>query len=151
MEFAEPDAETPLLVDAASPQESRTPSYHSILKPHASAKVVQTGGTDSGRSVEDDVLPETAVLGRNLGWSSAYILIISRVIGSGIFATPGSIVSSVGSIGLSLLLWVAGALISWCGLVVSLEYGCMLPRSGGGYHYRALFSRVQTRCWLSGR
>ncbi|KAG7288473.1 hypothetical protein NEMBOFW57_004826 [Staphylotrichum longicolle] len=95
MEFAEPDAETPLLVDAASPQESRTPSYHSILKPHASAKVVQTEGNNSGRSVEDDVLPETAVLGRNLGWSSAYILIISRVIGSGIFATPGSIVSSL--------------------------------------------------------
>ncbi|KAK3377441.1 amino acid permease-domain-containing protein [Podospora didyma] len=86
---------------------------------------------DVTRSVEDDVLPETAVLGRNLGWSSAYIIIISRVIGSGIFATPGAIVSSVGSIGLSLLLWVAGAMISWCGLAVSLEYGCMLPRSGG--------------------
>ena len=57
------------------------------------------------RSVESDVLPETAVLGRNLGWSSAYILIISRVIGSGIFATPGAITRGVGSVGLSLLLW----------------------------------------------
>jgi hypothetical protein len=131
MEFAEPDAETPLLLGTASPQEPQTPNYHSILKTDASTKVVHTGGIGSQRSLEDDVLPETAVLGRNLGWSSAYILIISRVIGSGIFATPGSIVSSVGSIGLSLLLWVAGALISWCGLVVSLEYGCMLPRSGG--------------------
>ncbi|KAK3938017.1 amino acid permease-domain-containing protein [Diplogelasinospora grovesii] len=82
-------------------------------------------------SVEDDVIPETAVLGRNLGWSSAYIIIISRVVGSGIFATPGTIVSSVGSIGLSLCLWVVGALISWFGLAVTLEYGCMLPRSGG--------------------
>jgi amino acid transporter len=83
------------------------------------------------RSVENDVLPETAVLGRNLGWSSAYILIMSRVIGSGIFATPGAIVQSVGSIGITLLLWVAGALIAWLGLAISLEYGCMLPRSGG--------------------
>ena len=83
------------------------------------------------RSVENDVLPETAVLGRNLGWGSAYILIMSRVIGSGIFATPGAIVQSVGSIGLTLLLWVAGAMTAWIGLAISLEYGCMLPRSGG--------------------
>ena len=87
------------------------------------------------RSVENDVLPETAVLGRNLGWSSAYILIISRVIGSGIFATPGAIVRSVGSIGISLILWVVGALFAWFGLAVSLEYGCMLPRSGGDKVY----------------
>ena len=83
------------------------------------------------RTVEDDVLPETAVVGRTLHWSSAFIIIISRVIGSGIFATPGAITSSVGSIGLSLTLWVVGAAISWCGLAVGLEYGCMLPRSGG--------------------
>lgn len=57
------------------------------------------------RSVENDVLPETSVFGRNLGWSSAYILIISRVIGSGIFATPGAIVRSVGSVGITLVLW----------------------------------------------
>lgn len=87
------------------------------------------------RSVENDVLPETAVLGRHLGWSSVYILIMSRVIGSGIFATPGSIVQSVGSIGITLLLWIAGALISWLGLAISLEYGCMLPRSGGKHDF----------------
>ncbi|OCL05476.1 putative methionine permease [Glonium stellatum] len=83
------------------------------------------------RSIEHDVLPEAATYGRNLSWGSAYILIISRVIGSGIFATPGSIAKSVGSVGLTLLLWAVGAAISACGLVVSLEYGCMLPRSGG--------------------
>jgi hypothetical protein len=82
------------------------------------------------RSVESDVLPETSVLGRNLGWSSAYILLISRVIGSGIFATPGSIVRSVGSPGITLVLWVVGALFAWMGLAINLEYGCALPRSG---------------------
>lgn len=83
------------------------------------------------RSVEDDVLPETSTLGRNLTWTSSYILVISRVIGSGIFATPGTILQSVGSPGLSLLLWVVGAVIAASGLVIALEYGCMLPRSGG--------------------
>ncbi|KAF7931151.1 uncharacterized protein EAE97_009360 [Botrytis byssoidea] len=83
------------------------------------------------RQIEDDTIPETSTLGRNLSWSSAYILVISRVIGSGIFATPGSILKTTGSIGLALLLWVAGSILAWLGLQISLEYGCMLPRSGG--------------------
>ncbi|KAF2495407.1 putative methionine permease [Lophium mytilinum] len=83
------------------------------------------------RAIESDVLQETATYGRNLNWWSAYILIMSRVIGSGIFATPGSIAKSVGSVGLTLLLWVVGAIISACGLAITMEYGCMLPRSGG--------------------
>lgn len=87
--------------------------------------------TKPRRDVEDTVIPETAVLGRNLSWSSAYILVISRVIGSGIFATPGSIVKTTGSVGLALLLWIAGAFLAGCGMMIGLEYGCMLPRSGG--------------------
>ncbi|KAI5363082.1 Putative amino acid/polyamine transporter I [Septoria linicola] len=82
-------------------------------------------------NLEADVLPETSALGRNLSWSSAYILTISRVLGSGIFATPGVILAAVGSPGLSLALWVVGAVIAYFGLTISLEYGSMLPRSGG--------------------
>lgn len=87
------------------------------------------------RAIEDDVLPETAVAGRSISWTSAYILVISRVIGSGIFATPGAIVKSVGSVGLTLVLWIAGAVFAACSLAVALEYGCMLPRSGGNKVY----------------
>ncbi|KAK0638495.1 amino acid permease-domain-containing protein [Cercophora newfieldiana] len=116
---SEPNAETPLLRKSTDSSSSIAPSQ--IFPLH--------------RTIEDDVLPETAVVGRTLHWSSAFIIIISRVIGSGIFATPGAIASSVGSIGLSLTLWVVGAAISWCGLAVGLEYGCMLPRSGGDKVY----------------
>lgn len=69
--------------------------------------------------------------GKNLTWTSAYILVVSRVIGSGIFATPGSIVKSAGSIGLTLLVWIFGTILAACGMAISMEYGCMLPRSGG--------------------
>jgi hypothetical protein len=69
--------------------------------------------------------------GKNLTWTSAYILVVSRVIGSGIFATPGSIVKSTGSIGLTLLVWIFGTILAACGMAISMEYGCMLPRSGG--------------------
>ncbi|KAI1167970.1 methionine permease [Nemania serpens] len=99
-------------------------------------------GDEGGRApqpvhgrLEDDVLPEESTLGRNIDWKSAYIIAISRVIGSGIFAVPGVILKSAGSVGLSLTLWVVGALIVAAGLAVSLEYGCMLPRSGGDKVY----------------
>ena len=120
--MGENDAQEPLLSRAGSPASS-----------YSSISVAEELGPDlkRSRSVENDVLPETSVVGRNLGWGGAFILIISRVIGSGIFATPGAIVKETGSIGLSLVLWVVGALISWAGLAISLEYGCMLPRSGG--------------------
>ncbi|KAF2092411.1 hypothetical protein NA57DRAFT_69814 [Rhizodiscina lignyota] len=125
-----PDQE-PLLERARSPNGSSS-SYSTILKDDEENP---PNNVQLDRSVENDVLPETAVLGRNLGWSSAYILIISRVIGSGIFATPGAIVRSVGSVGITLILWIVGALLSWIGLAVSLEYGTMLPRSGGDKVY----------------
>lgn len=119
------DVQEPLLSGPSSP----VLSYSSTSK----SSIAEELGPDlkNPRSIENDVLPETSVVGRNLGWGGAFILVISRVIGSGIFATPGAIVKETGSIGLSLCLWILGALISWAGLAISLEYGCMLPRSGG--------------------
>ena len=110
-----------------------------LLGPEASESVsVSSGHPESvkdQRTIENDVLPETATVGRNIGWGSAYIIVISRVIGSGIFAMPGTIIQNVGSPGLALCLWVVGALVAWAGLAIDMEYGCMLPRSGGAKVY----------------
>ncbi|EXJ61401.1 uncharacterized protein A1O5_11716 [Cladophialophora psammophila CBS 110553] len=97
---------------------------------HDSESLVTQTAKDE-RNIDNDVLPEASTAGRNIGWGSAYILVISRVIGSGIFAMPGTIVQNVGSPGLALVLWVVGALVAWAGLAIDMEYGCMLPRSGG--------------------
>ncbi|CAG8972146.1 hypothetical protein HYALB_00009694 [Hymenoscyphus albidus] len=70
-------------------------------------------------------------MGRHLGLLSTTFLIIGRIIGTGIFSTPSSIVASVGSVGAALMLWTVGALVAFCGLFVWLEFGCMFPRSGG--------------------
>ncbi|KAF8878903.1 amino acid transporter [Gymnopilus junonius] len=70
-------------------------------------------------------------MGRHLGVFSCTMLIVGRIIGTGIFSTPSSILSSVGSVGASLMLWVLGFVLSFCGLFVWLEYGTMFPRSGG--------------------
>jgi amino acid transporter len=125
MPETESDVLSPLL-GSSSPSDD---SSKSVISSEDTENLASS--VEASRSIEHDVLPETSTLGRNITWQSAYILVISRVIGSGIFATPGTIVKSVGSVGLTLVLWVVGAIIAGCGLSISLEYGCMLPRSGG--------------------
>ncbi|KAL7409119.1 high affinity methionine permease, partial [Mrakia frigida] len=60
---------------------------------------------------------------------------------TGIFATPAAIVSSTGSIGLALILWVVGSLIAAAGLAVYLEWATAIPRSGGEKNYLEFYFR----------
>ncbi|KAJ7078579.1 amino acid transporter [Mycena belliarum] len=81
-------------------------------------------------------------MGRHLGVFSCTMLIVGRIIGTGIFSTPSSILGSVGSVGASLLLWVLGFALSFCGLFIWLELGTMIPRSGGEKVYlEAIYRR----------
>ncbi|KAI6027038.1 amino acid transporter [Pisolithus marmoratus] len=81
-------------------------------------------------------------LGRHLGVVSCTLLIIGRIIGTGIFSTPSSILSSTGSFGASLLLWLLGFILSFCGLFIWLEFGTMFPKSGGEKVYlEAVYTR----------
>lgn len=57
------------------------------------------------------------------------------MVGTGIFATPSSIVALSGSVGLSLFIWVAGIVIALAGALVYLEFGTGLPRNGGEKNY----------------
>ncbi|KIM66404.1 hypothetical protein SCLCIDRAFT_7849 [Scleroderma citrinum Foug A] len=66
-----------------------------------------------------------------VGLFSCTLLIVGCIIGTGIFSTPSSILSSTGSVGASLMLWVLGLMLSFCGLFIWLELGTMFPRSGG--------------------
>ncbi|KAL7274632.1 low-affinity methionine permease [Rhizina undulata] len=113
-------------------------SIHLPSSPASSSAFLLVNGTES-LSISNPSEPkhqnnttlEDVTTGRNLGWTSAVMLIFSRMIGSGVFATPGTILLTAGSPGMSLVLWVVGAMISFCGLAVYLEFGTMLPKSGG--------------------
>ncbi|KAJ7780836.1 high affinity methionine permease [Mycena maculata] len=81
-------------------------------------------------------------MGRHLGIFTCTMLIVGRIIGTGIFSTPSSILGSVGSVGASLMLWVLGFALSFCGLFIWLELGTMIPRSGGEKVYlEAIYTR----------
>ncbi|KAJ7755092.1 high affinity methionine permease [Mycena olivaceomarginata] len=91
----------------------------------SSIHVVNPGGE---LTFEEDV---QGGMGRHLGIFSCTMLIVGRIIGTGIFSTPSSILGSVGSVGASMMLWVLGFALSFCGLFIWLELGTMIPRSGG--------------------
>ncbi|KAK6350956.1 hypothetical protein TWF718_004136 [Orbilia javanica] len=72
------------------------------------------------------IIPED----RKLGYVSTALLIVNRIIGSGIFATVDQIVRSTDSTGTALFFWIVGGVVSLL-LFVYLEFGLALPRSGG--------------------
>lgn len=54
-------------------------------------------------------------LGYEVTLLSAVMLSVGQLLGAGMYSVPGSVLSSVGSIGLFLLYWVLGPLIAYCG------------------------------------
>ncbi|KIW88152.1 uncharacterized protein Z519_11263 [Cladophialophora bantiana CBS 173.52] len=62
---------------------------------------------------------------------SAINLILGKTIGVGVYSVPSAIFAEVGSVGMTIVIWVVGAVISFCGLSVYLDLGTALPRSGG--------------------
>src|ERR1700693_3661401 len=81
---------------------------------------------------------------RTLGLRDLTMLVIGGVIGSGIFLVPGAIQRRVGnSVGLAILVWVAGGFLSLVGALTYGELAGMNPGAGGLYVYiRGCFGGV---------
>ncbi len=81
---------------------------------------------------------------RTLRLRDLLFLFIGSVIGSGIFLSPGPILKLVnGSIGLSMLVWIAGGAMSLLGALTYAELAAANPEAGGLYCYiRDSFGRL---------
>lgn len=110
------------------------------------------------RMIQEDHFPGDAIVfdapseGFRLGYIDVACLVLNRMIGSGIFLSPQSVLLGTKSVGSSLLFWAAGAIYALAGMHVYLEYGLTLPRvlhrnreqsvarSGGDLHYVSILS-----------
>jgi len=72
---------------------------------------------------------------RQLGFFSATALVISNMVGMGIFATTGYMAGDLGSANLILACWGVGALFAFAGALSYSELGVNFPSSGGEYVY----------------
>ncbi|CAM1500484.1 Fc.00g096460.m01.CDS01 [Cosmosporella sp. VM-42] len=80
---------------------------------------------------------------KNLGTIEAFAIVISIVIGSGIFTSPGSIDTNVPSPGAALVIFAVGGLLAWTGASTLAELGTAIPGEGGVQPYlRYIFGDV---------
>ena len=85
-------------------------------------------------TADDDRHPRDR-LKRELRLRDATLLVVSGVIGSGIFLTPGAIADLLPHPGVILAAWLVGGLLSLAGALANAELGAMYPRAGGDYVY----------------
>src|SRR5258706_15927068 len=72
---------------------------------------------------------------RQLGTPSATALVMSNMIGVGIFTTTGFLAGDLGRPWLVVAIWGVGAALALAGALCYSELGANFPRSGGEYVY----------------
>lgn len=79
-----------------------------------------------------DITEKQNPLGYSVGPISVIVLILQGVVGTGIFATPGSILKSMGSIGSSYVLWITCFAFPIINTYVYIEFAGYYPKRNGG-------------------
>jgi basic amino acid/polyamine antiporter, APA family len=74
-------------------------------------------------------------LQRRLGLFPATNIVISNMIGAGIFTTSGLLIAGIGDPAVMLILWIAGGFIALCGALSYGELGAAMPGAGGEYFF----------------
>ena len=72
---------------------------------------------------------------RQLSTLSATALVVSNMIGVGIFTTTGFLAGDLGQPSLVIGIWFVGAALALAGALCYSELGVNFPRSGGEYVY----------------
>jgi hypothetical protein len=91
-----------------------------------------TGTRDDGEEEEEEIAVGVGAgtFRRNLGTVEAFAIVISIVIGSGVFTSPGPIDTNVPSPGAALLVWLVGGVLAWTGASTMAELGTTIPGEG---------------------
>uniref|UniRef100_A0AAZ1XCG2 Cystine/glutamate transporter n=1 Tax=Oreochromis aureus TaxID=47969 RepID=A0AAZ1XCG2_OREAU len=89
-------------------------------------KVSSNGTEQKDRKVE---------LGKKVTLLRGISIIIGTIIGAGIFISPKGILKHSGSVGVSLLVWIACGVLSLFGALSYAELGTCIKKSGGHYTY----------------
>jgi len=92
-------------------------------------------------SLEREAGKEQNELSRRLGLTSAIMIVIGSVVGSGIFLTPSNVAAAVQIPGVMLFVWVLTGLLTLAGALTNAEIASQITDAGGQYvFFRVLYS-----------
>lgn len=106
---------------------------NSQTEKHADSSVDNSSQLSSG--LEEGGIVQTDKNVKEIGIISASFLMLNRMLGAGVFSTGSTIYALSGSVGTSLMMWFAGTVIAFTGLLVYMELGTAIPRNGGEKNY----------------
>ncbi len=81
--------------------------------------------------------PSRAAAAASFGTYTAVAIVISNMVGTGIFTSLGFQLLDIQSPFVVLMLWLVGGAMALCGALTYAELGTALPRSGGEYNFLA--------------
>lgn len=111
---------------ALFPLSSTAGGYTALGAPSTVSLPLQRGGAH-----------ETLERQKTLTYLNGLSLVISIIIGSGIFSSPSQVNSHVGSPGASLVVWAIAGTLAWTGAASFAELGGAIPLNGGAQVYLA--------------
>eukprot|EP01052_Picozoa_sp_SAG31_P051339 SAG31_NODE_12145_length_964_cov_1.473988_1_plen_144_part_00 len=91
-------------------------------------------GSDKALSAGGSAERQTG-LRKALGVADGVAIVIGIIIGTGIFASPGVVMASSGSVWLGLVAWGIAGTLATASSLVYCELGAMIPQAGGDYNY----------------
>ena len=88
------------------------------------------------------------VLKKEINVFTGVAYVVGSIIGSGIFITPRSILTSTHSFGLSMVVWILGGIISIMGGLCYIELGLLVKKSGAEYNYIKEAYSFKEKHWI---
>ncbi|XP_045887352.1 cystine/glutamate transporter [Micropterus dolomieu] len=98
-------------------------------------KVCQNGTQSDPSEKPQDKDDRKVELGKKVTLLRGISIIIGTIIGAGIFISPKGILKHSGSVGMSLIVWIACGVLSLFGALSYAELGTCIKKSGGHYTY----------------